>query len=90
MAKATLLDVHLRKDLSELINGLEISEAVTLNAAHALASDVSKKGLPTYFTGDRKAKTVMVMLNPGGDADVAAEKAHEVQQQMATILQQHA
>lgn len=28
---------------------------------------VSTRGLPGYFTGDRKAKTVMVMLNPGID-----------------------
>ena len=71
MAKATLLDVHIHNDLSELLSGFEISEAVTLNATHALSSDVSTKGLPGYFTGDRKAKTVMIMLNPGGDAEEA-------------------
>lgn len=71
MAKATLLDVHIRKDLSELISGSEILAAVELNANHVLVSDVSTKGLPGYFTGDRKAKTVMVMLNPGGDAEEA-------------------
>lgn len=31
------------------------------------AFTLSSRGLPGYFTGDRKAKTVMVMLNPGSD-----------------------
>lgn len=67
----SLLDYRIRQDLDDLISRHEISEAVALNKSCALKSPVSTKGLPGYFTGDRNAKTVMVMLNPGCDAQVA-------------------
>ena len=33
--------------------------------------EVSTRGLPQHFVGKRNAKTVLVMLNPGQDADRA-------------------
>ena len=65
------LDQRLRKDLDDLVSNHEISEATALNNAGVLMEKLSTKGLPVYFTGNRKAKTVLVMLNPGCDAIIA-------------------
>ncbi len=58
------LDEQISKDLSELYASGEISSAKELSPLIT----VSCKGLPQHFVGDRNAKTVFVMLNPGKDA----------------------
>lgn len=65
------LDQRIRKDLEDLLYNHEISAALELNRSNVLKEPVSTKGLPGYFTGDRKAKTVMVMLNPKQNAEEA-------------------
>ena len=61
---ALTLDIRIKKDLDDLVFSHEISEASALNKAGVLKEPLSTKGLPMYFTGDRQAKTVLVMLNP--------------------------
>lgn len=75
----TLLDKRIKKDLEALYNnGLKdlivkfnqckIQEADELSKKlFGKKGELSAHGLPGYFTGDRNAKTVMVMLNPGQD-----------------------
>ena len=69
------LDEIIRQDIEELLSVGEISAAVKL--APVMKSKLnsvegfSAKGLPQYFTGNRKGKTVMVNLNPGMDAKVS-------------------
>ena len=69
------LDNLIRKDIQELLEKGEISAAVALGPVMKPKAGVtegfSTKGLPQYFTGDRKGKTVMVNLNPGMDAKKA-------------------
>jgi len=74
------LDERIQKDLAELYNGGdnqgEIQEALALNGliqAKPWQTSFATKALPGYYAGDRKAKTVMVMLNPGMDVDKANE-----------------
>ena len=72
------LDKVILSDVQELLERGEISAAVALGPvmktrANA-AEGFSAKGLPQYFTGDRKGKTVMVNLNPGKDAQKADEQ----------------
>lgn len=55
------LDERIRQDLTELFEGKEISEAKKL----ASVIEISAKGLPQHFVGNRDAKTVFVQLNPG-------------------------
>lgn len=66
------LDDRIKKDLDELYNGGNtpgvIQNALDLNGlieAETGQTSFATKALPRYYTGDRKAKTVMVMLNPG-------------------------
>lgn len=68
------LDQRIAKDLKELYNGGDnqgdIKNAVTLNGliqAKSGQTSFATRALPGYYVGDRKAKTVMVMLNPGVD-----------------------
>ena len=61
------LDERIEKDLTELFNGKEVSSAKALSSLIA----VSTKGLPQHFVGDRDAKTVFVMLNPGTNVNEA-------------------
>ncbi len=73
------LDDRIAEDLKDLFdNGLQglinrfnqckIEEAEKLSQAlFGKPNELSSHGLPGYFTGDRSAKTVMVMLNPGQD-----------------------
>lgn len=72
------LDKEIREDICELMECGEISAAVALGPVMKPMSDVhegfSAKGLPQYFTGDRRGKTVMVNLNPGMDAKKADEQ----------------
>lgn len=64
----SLLDLKMSKDLDELYHRGQISDAVDLNGAGVLSWPSSTQGKPGYYGGDRNAKTVMVMLNPGGNA----------------------
>lgn len=68
------LDQRIKKDLTELYNQGVIQDALALNGliqAKAGQTSFATKALPGYYTGDRKAKTVMVMLNPGIDVNTA-------------------
>jgi hypothetical protein len=72
------LDERIQKDLLELYNGGdnqgEIQDAVALNGliqAKPGQTSFATRALPGYYAGDRKAKTVLVMLNPGMDVDKA-------------------
>ena len=66
------LDDIICKDIQELLEYGEISSAVALRPVMKQRAGVSEsfstKGLPQYFTGNRRGKTVMVNLNPGMDA----------------------
>ena len=56
------------KELIEKYNQCKIVEAEKLSIAlFGKPDELSSHGLPGYFTGDRSARTVMVMLNPGQD-----------------------
>ena len=66
------LDDRIKKDLEELYNGGNtpgvIKDALGLDGliqSEYGQTSFATKALPGYYTGDRKAKTVMVMLNPG-------------------------
>jgi len=72
------LDERIQKDLLELYNGGdnqgEIQDEVILNGliqAKSGQTSFATRALPGYYAGDRKAKTVIVMLNPGCDVDEA-------------------
>lgn len=65
----TLLDHQMKNDLEERLSGKSTISAAE-NIAMAIKDDVSAKGLPSYFFGDRDAKTVVVNLNPGEAADI--------------------
>lgn len=72
------LDERIQKDLTELYNGGdnqgEIKNALALNGliqAKPGQTSFATRALPGYYAGDRKAKTVMVMLNPGMDVEEA-------------------
>ena len=72
------LDERIQKDLTELYNGGdnqgEIKNALALNGliqAKPEQTSFATRALPGYYAGDRKAKTVLVMLNPGMDVDEA-------------------
>ena len=68
------MDDRIRQDLTELYNeGAtpgEIQNAVLLDGliqAKDGERSFATKALPRYYYGDRNAKTIMVMLNPGSD-----------------------
>ncbi|MBR4919694.1 MAG: hypothetical protein IKZ62_00015 [Prevotella sp.] len=72
------LDKRIQKDLKDLYNGGAtpgvIKDALGLNGliqTKTGQTSFATKALPGYYTGNRKAKTVMVMLNPGIDVNVA-------------------
>ena len=72
------LDDRIEKDLSELYNGGAtpgvIKDALDLNGlikAKSGLTSFATMALPGYYTGNREAKTVMVMLNPGIDVSIA-------------------
>lgn len=72
------LENRIQNDLSELYNGGAtpgvIKDAFGLDGliqAKSGQTSFATKALPGYYAGDRKAKTVMVMLNPGLDVDEA-------------------
>ena len=64
------LDQRIEKDLNELNTIGEIQDAILLDGlieAKPGQTSFATKALPGYYAGDRNAKTVMVMLNPGED-----------------------
>lgn len=63
----SLLDQRMRIDLAKRLDGEDISAAKGISVA--IKDDISYKGLPSYFFGDRDARTVVVNLNPGENAD---------------------
>ena len=74
------LDDRIRKDLAELYNGGatpgDITNALLLDGlVHAEKGQRSfaTRALPSYYGGNRKARTIMVMLNPG----CSVEKANQ-------------
>lgn len=72
--KILTLDQRIAKDLNELNTIGEIQDAIKLNGlieAKSGQTSFATRALPGYYAGDRNAKTVMVMLNPGVDVDVA-------------------
>lgn len=70
-----LLDSKIYKDIEELLDKGEISTAIELGVALCTSiTKLSSKGLPGYFCGNRKAKTVVINLNPG----ISAKKCDEL------------
>ena len=68
----TIMDERIERDLTELYhNGAKsgvIQEALHLDGlckADDRQKSFATRALPQYYVGDRKSKTVMVMLNPG-------------------------
>ena len=56
------------KELVDKFNLCKIQKAEDLSLAlFGKSGELSSRGLPGYFTGNRSARTVMVMLNPGQD-----------------------
>ncbi len=78
----TLLDKKIEKDLAELYNNGKfrgtISDAESLNKSLGIDGDEKSmtctNGLPGYYAGNRKAKTVFVNLNPGVNAKKRAQE----------------
>lgn len=68
------LDQRIEKDLTELYEGKEITCAKELQSV----LEVSTKGLPQHFVGDRNAKTVFAQLNPGKNVKMADEDFKKV------------
>ena len=73
----TLMDKRIEKDLTELYNDGatpgDIQNALLLDGLDDKTS-FATRALPLYYVGDRKAQTVMVMLNPGCDAEKANQR----------------
>ena len=72
------LDNRIQIDLNELYNGGKtfgvIQGALDLDGlipAELGQTSFATMALPGYYTGNRKAKTIMVMLNPGIDVNEA-------------------
>lgn len=61
------LDTRIKIDLGELLSTGQITNALAVEKEFG----VSSRAIPGYFAGDRYAKTVIVMLNPGIDAQKA-------------------
>ena len=61
------LDTRMKIDLGELLYTGQITNAIAVEKEFGVAS----RAIPGYFAGDRNAKTVIVMLNPGIDANTA-------------------
>ena len=62
------LDPRIHNDLGDIYNKLPIKSAVDFNIYCKLPKNshpFSTHGLPTHYTGDRDAKTILVMQNPG-------------------------
>ena len=74
------LDERINVDLKELYNKGDLNG--TISSAKRLqgviADELSTKGMPSHFTGDRNAKTVIVMLNPGRNAYDKVDKKGKI------------
>lgn len=77
----TMMDDRIVRDLTELYNGGatpgDIQDALKLNGlikADNGQTPFASRALPGYYHGERKAKTVMVMLNPGIDVEKANQR----------------
>ena len=72
------LDERIYRDIEERLAGKEISAAANLGVIikpqASVAHNFSTKGLPSYYFGNRGAKTVVVNLNPGEAANICDEK----------------
>lgn len=73
--KLKTLDERIKQDLNDLFDGKPIKAANDLLnelVGEAASKDhaISAKSMPGYYAGDRNAKTVMVMLNPGVSAEI--------------------
>ncbi len=80
----TMMDERIEKELTELYNeGAtpgNIKDALRLNGliqAEDRQRSFATRALPQYYVGNRKAKTVMVMLNPGCGVKEANQKFKE-------------
>lgn len=70
------IDERIRKDLGDIYSK-KVPTVRTIKRAQSLNASVVKKvedcfssrGLPSYFYGDRKAKMVIVHLNPGAESE---------------------
>lgn len=80
--KLKTLDERIRQDLQDLLTKREIDAAVELSnelfdevapQKHA----ISAHGMPGYYAGDRNAKTIMVMLNPGANSEKKDDNCNE-------------
>ena len=73
------LDQRIEEDLKDLYNGGasngEIKAAKALQGV--IADELSTKGMPGHFSGNRDASTVLVTLNPGKDAKGADDAVME-------------
>lgn len=66
------LDDRIKQDLTELYLNGEITTAHDLSVKMFGLNDAfAAHGMPGHFCGNRQAKTVMVMLNPGKDVATA-------------------
>jgi hypothetical protein len=70
------IDDRISEDLIYLFQGKKIKRAADLS--RNMEMPFSTRGEPAHFFGDRNASTVMVMLNPGCDAEIADKKFKEV------------
>ena len=80
--KLKTLDERIKQDLNDLFDGKPIKAANDLlnelfGEAASKEHAISTEGMPGYYAGDRNAKTVMVMLNPGANAKKKDEKYKE-------------
>ena len=70
------LDKRIKEDLEGLYDGTGMARALSLS--QKLKINFSAKGEPAHFFGNRKANTVVVMLNPGSSCEVAEAKMKEL------------
>ena len=67
----SLLDRQMKIDLAERLNKEVKVISTAKDISVAIKDDISTQGLPSYFFGNRDAKTVVVNLNPGEAADIS-------------------
>lgn len=73
--KPITLDKRINQDLKDLLSKQQIDAAIELSnelfgEKISKEHSISTKGMPGYYVGERNAKTVMVMLNPGVSAEI--------------------
>ena len=69
------LDDRIKEDLKGLYDGTGMKRAHRLS--QKLKIKISAKGEPAHFFGNRKANTVVVMLNPGSSCEIAEANMKE-------------